>query len=168
MSQEELNRSGALSPEMAGLVNTAVASAVQNAVAAAFAGFAPFLKEMALTPEKLDALRTPKQTEADLKKLARELRESLKSKKDEADNLRMTAERKLACTHFYKNGHSAINLVHNFHDRQPRGTCVLCGDWIHPREWRIGPPTDTEPNGHAFCVQAHKDYQRVVTQENNR
>ena len=163
MSQEELNRSGAMSPEMTAVVNTAIAEGIK----AALAGFAPILKDLALTPEKLELLRTPKQTEADLKKLARELRETMKSKQDEEEVRRLTAERKAACDHRYHTGKSAINLIHNYHDHQTRGVCVKCHDLIHPREWRIGPPTDTEPHGKAFVVPAHKDYQRVISQENN-
>ena len=48
MSQEELNRSGAMSPEMTAVVNTAIAEGIK----AALAGFAPILKDLALTPEK--------------------------------------------------------------------------------------------------------------------
>jgi hypothetical protein len=163
MSDQELNRSGALSPEMTAVVNTAIAEGIK----AALSGFAPILKELALTPEKLDLLRTPKKTEEDLKRVARELRETMKSKQDEAENLRFAAERKAACEHRYSTGKSAINLIHNYHDHQVRGICVLCHDFIHPREWRIGAPTAEKPHGTAFVVQAHKDYQRVVTQENN-
>jgi hypothetical protein len=163
MSEQELNRSGALSPEMTAVVNTAIAEGIK----AALSGFAPILKELALTPEKLDLLRTPKKTEADLKKLARELRETMKSKQDEAENLRLAQERKDACDHRYHTGKSAINLVHNYHDHQVRGVCVKCSDWIHPREWRIGAPTEETPHGKAFVVPAHKDYQRVISQENN-
>lgn len=162
MSEKDLNRSAALSPETLGLINETTATAVQKAVEAVFAGFAPMLREIALTPEKIREINRPYEDPA---KLARELRESLKSKKDEAEIVRLTKERRDACPHTYPNGLSAINLCHNNPDRQPRGICVICGDWIHPKEWRIGPPTAEHPNGHAYLVEPHKDYRIVMVRE---
>lgn len=163
--QEHPNRSTTLSPEMAAFVNTMVSSSVEKAVASIFAALAPTLKDMALTPEKIVALNTPYK---DPLKTAREARESLKSKQDEALIAEQNKRRKENCLHAHKNGIEAINIVHNFHDRQPRGTCVLCGDWIHPNEWRIGPPTPEYPSGKAYMVPAHKDYARVMRIEMNQ
>lgn len=158
--ENDNNRSSALSPEALGAINAATAKAVEAAVAAVFAGLGPVLKDMAITPEKLREANKPYEDPA---KVLRELRESQKSKADEAEIARATKARRDACPHLDKNGRSAICLVHNQPDHQPRGVCVVCGDWIHPKEWRIGPPTDAEPRGKAYLVEPHKDY-RVVMQ----
>ena len=158
-TEPDNNRSSALSPEALGAINSATAAAVQTAISAMFAGMLPVFKGMELTPEKMQALKQPY---VDPKAFLREQRESLKSKADEAEIKRMNDERKAACTHTYNNGITAINLCHNAPDRQPRGVCVTCGDWIHPREWRIGVPTDEFPRGKAYIVEAHKDYKIVM------
>lgn len=162
MSEKDLNRSAALSPEALAVINESTATAVQKAVEAVFASLGPTLKDMALTPEKIRELNRPYEDPA---KAARELRESLKSKKDEAEIVRLTAERRAACPHTYPNGLSAINLCHNMPDRQARGICVMCGDWIHPKEWRIGAPSAEYPNGRPFLVEPHKDYRTVMVRE---
>jgi hypothetical protein len=160
MSEHDNNRSSALSPEALAAINTATAKAVQEAVSAVFASLGPVLKDMAITPEKLREANKPYEDPA---KLARELRESLKSKADEAEIQRITLARRAACPHVDKNGRSSINLVHNQPDHQPRGICVVCHDWIHPREWRIGAPDEQNPRGKAYLVEPHKDY-RIVLQ----
>lgn len=155
-SDPDNNRSSALSPESIAAINEATRSAVQ----AVFASLAPVLKDMALTPEKLREANKPY---TDPEKLKRELRESMKSKQDEEELRQLTKARRDACPHLDKNGRSSINIVHNQPDHQPRGICVLCGDWIHPKEWRIGAPTDEFPRGRAYLVEPHKDY-RIVMQ----
>jgi hypothetical protein len=156
------NRSSALSPDALAVINTATAKAVQEAVAAVMQGLLPVFKDMALTPEKLREANRPYEDPA---KLARDLRESLKSKQDEAEIARITAARRAACPHLDKNGRSSINLVHNQPDHQPRGICVTCHDWIHPREWRIGAADDQNPRGRAYLVEPHKDYRTVLQLE---
>jgi hypothetical protein len=160
MADHDNNRSSALSPEALAVINSTTKAAVESAVAAVFASLAPVLKDMAITPDKLREANRPYEDPA---KLARELRESLKSKQDEAENLRMNAARKAACPHVDKNGRPSIFLAHNQPDRQPRGICVVCHDWIHPKEWRIGPADDKNPRGKAYLVEPHKDY-RIVMQ----
>lgn len=160
MPENDNNRSSALTPEAIAVINSATKQAVESAVAAVFASLGPVLKDMAITPEKLREANRPYEDPA---KIARDLRESLKSKQDEAENAAINAARKAACPHLDKNGRSSINLVHNQPDHQPRGICVVCGDWIHPREWRIGPVDIENPRGKAYLVEPHKDY-RVVLQ----
>lgn len=159
-SENDNNRSSALSPEALGAINSATAAAVQAAIGSLMQGFLPALKDMAITPEKLREANKPW---VDPAVVARELRESLKSKADEAEIAKATALRRANCPHLDKNGRSALSLVHNQPDHQPRGICVLCADWIHPKEWRIGPATPEEPRGHAYLVEPHKDY-RIVMQ----
>lgn len=164
--QHDNNRSSALSPEALGAINTAASKAITEAVTAAVTAvmmsLKPSFESMALTPDKLREAMKPYE---DPRKLARELRESLKSKEDEAEIAKMTARRKAMCPHVDKNGRPAICLVHNFPDHQARGVCVVCSDWIHPKEWRIGAPDEKNPRGKAYLVEPHKDYGRVIQLE---
>src|SRR5271156_5308667 len=166
MASEDLNRSGALTPEQQGMLNTAVAQAVSESVKGIFAGLLPTLEGMQLTREKLDLLRTPKETDKQVRDKARELRELKKSQADEAEAKAFQDRRRKSCLHSYTNGVTSICLVHNHQDRQPRGVCMQCGDWIHPKEWRIFAGDDEHPNGRAECVAPHKDYMQVVQLEN--
>jgi hypothetical protein len=154
------NRSSALSPEAIAMINSATSAAVSEAVKAVFASLAPMMKEMAITPEKLREANKPY---IDPAKAARELRETLKFKQDEQEQILADRARKAQCPHIDKNGRPSIFLVHNQPDHQPRGICVVCHDWIHPREWRIGPADEKNPRGKAVLVDPHKDY-RIVTQ----
>lgn len=164
MSNPDNNRSSAVSPEAQGAINDAaklaVQTAVETALAGVFAGMKPTFDAMAALPASLRDINKPF---VDPAKAAREARESKKSKADEAEIARINKARREACAHLDKNGRPAINLVHNFPDHQPRGICVICHDWIHPKEWRIGAPTEAEPRGRAYCVEPHKDY-RIVLQ----
>ena len=161
-AEHDNNRSSALSPEALAVINSATAKAVSEAVQAVFMNLAPVLKDMAITPEKLREANKPY---TDPKIAARELRESLKSQQDEAEIAKMNAARRAACPHLDKNGRAAICLVHNQPDHQPRGVCVVCGDWIHPKEWRIGAADDENPRGRAYLVEPHKDFRIVLQME---
>lgn len=161
-TEAEGNRSSALTPEQLGMINSAASAAVQSALETAFKSLGPVLQSLALTPEKILELKKPYQ---DPKDIARQLRESMKSKKDEEEARKALALRREMCPHLDQNGRASIDLVHNFPDHQPRGVCVLCQDWIHPKEWRIGPPTEEYPNGKAYIVPAHKDYKIVMQME---
>ena len=112
------NRSSALSPEAIAMINSATREAVQSAVEAVFKSLAPVLKDMAITPEKLREANRPYE---DPKKLARELRESLKSKEDEAESRKAIAALRASCPHVDQNTRTSIRLVHNQPDHQPRG-----------------------------------------------
>jgi hypothetical protein len=93
--------------------------------------------------------------------VARNKRETEKSKADEKELRAMDAARKAACPHMDQNQRSSIRLIHNYPDRQPRGICPICHDLITPREWVIGPPDAENPKGKAVLVDAHKDYRTV-------
>ena len=108
--EDSVNRSSALTPEQMAIINTATQSAVQEAIKSVFAGLTPVLKDMAMTPDKIREANKPY---VDPAHIARELRESLKSKEDEAQIARITAARRAACPHLDKNGRSSICLVHN-------------------------------------------------------
>lgn len=156
------NRSSALSPEILAIVHSAVASSVSEAVKSVFENMVPVFKDMAITPEKLREANRPYEDPA---KTAREARESQKSKEDEAEIAKMTAQRRANCPHLDKNGRTSICLVHNQPDHQPRGVCVICGDWIYPKEWRIAASDEKNPRGRAYLVEPHKDYKMVLLLE---
>lgn len=155
----------AQTPEQAAQINTAVQAAVESV----FKSLAPVLKDMAMTPEKIREANRPYEDPA---KVAREARESQKSKADEAENRRLDRQRKDNCPHLDKNGRSSICVVHNHPDHQPRGICVVCHDWIHPKEWRIAasPALALEAakgdrdrvKGCAYVVEAHPAYKVVM------
>jgi len=164
-SDHDNNRSSALSPEMLATINSTTKAAVESAVAAVLLGLKPVFEGMQLTPDKLREANRPFEDPAKVKLAERNLRESLKSKADEAELRRTTEARRAACPHLDANGRSSIDLVHNQPDHQPRGICVTCGDWIFPKEWRIGPPDAENPRGRAFLVEPHRDYKIVMQLE---
>lgn len=139
-------------------VKEAVAMAVSEAVKSVFAGLAPVLKDMQLTPEKMEELKRPW---VDPKVLAREARENKNSRVQLEEQRLMDERRKADCPHLDKNNNLALGLLRNFHDRNPRGVCMLCNDLIHPKEWRIGPPDPNTGETVAYLQPAHKDYNLV-------
>lgn len=160
--QKEQNRSSAMSPEQVAQTNAMVSAAVAEAVRSMFTSFAPMLEKLAITPEKLREANKPY---VDPAKAARELREMLLWKEDEAENRRKLQEYQDNCPHIDQNGRSSITLVHNFPDRQPRGLCTKCQALIHPREWRIAAPDAKHPRGNAYLTEAHKNYNIVMQLE---
>ena len=165
-NEKESNRSSAPSADVIAQVNTtsaADAASVASAVAAStareiFALLAPFLKDAALTPEKLAALKAPY---VDPKLAARELRESLAGKEQEAETQRQIAHRKAHCPHKYPDSKLAICLLHNNLDNQVRGVCMLCHDVIHPRQWVIDAPDPITGKSQSHIQPAHKNYDLV-------
>lgn len=59
------------------------------------------------------------------------------------------------CRHLHSDGSWAIRLVHNFPDLLTRGICMLCHDWINPREWACEGPNEVK------LKDAHPLYQVV-------
>ena len=162
-TEEKSNRSSAFTTEQLGEINVAMSLAIKDAVAgavaAAMAGLAPILKEVALTPEKLREINKPY---VDPAKIARNERETELWREDiEAQRAQMQATQD-NCLHTYDNGLTSIQLEHNFPDRQPRGLCVQCHALIYPREWRIGAPTKANPRGTPYLFGPHKDYGKVM------
>jgi hypothetical protein len=198
------NRSSALSPTQMAEVTEETSKVAKEAAAAGAASvvamLAPFLeqlakmpeamKAMAITPEQIQAIRTPY---VDPSTKERETREGQATRDQDAELKRNIKKAQEQCTHTDKNRVSCINLIHNFHDHQPRGICVHCYDLIHPREWRVGAPDPKtgklrtglvdfrlQPDAMrvdpqtgqpaeyvkgAYLVEAHKDYHRVMQQE---
>lgn len=174
-NEQNRNEHAAPTPESTAATNAAIAAAVREAVSGVMATLAPVLQQ-ATDPERLVAvLREANKPYQDPAKVARELRESLKWKTDEAEARRIDEERRARCPHLDKRGQTSINLVHNFYDHQPRGICVICGDWIYPREWRIASTPEIalklvggdkdRVKGCAYMSDAHKNYATVVALE---
>jgi hypothetical protein len=108
-----------------------------------------------MTPEKINELRAPY---VDPLVKAREDRENRNSRAQAEEQRKLDDLRKANCPHLDKSNNLALGLLRNFHDRQPRGVCMLCNDLLHPREWRIGPPDPNTGETKAYMVEAHKDY----------
>jgi hypothetical protein len=151
-----------LNPEAQAFVSASISAAIKEAVSGVFASLGPILKDLAMTPEKIRAANTPY---VDPAKVARDKRETEKSKQDEKELRAMDAARKAACPHLDQNQRSSIRLIHNYPDRQPRGICPICHDLITPREWRIEAPDAANPKGRAVLTPAHKNYDTVLLLE---
>jgi hypothetical protein len=157
-----------LSPVGRGFVNDMVSTAVRESVRAIFAEMAPILQGMALTPEKLDLLRTPKKNEEQVARELRNMRESRKSKEDEAQLRRDRAAMQSNCPHKYPNNTDSISLIHNMPSRQVAGICVLCHSLIEGKRWTILAPDPETGKERAVIADAHPDYNRVLQIERLR
>lgn len=145
-----------LTPEMQAYTSQMISEAVRGV----FESMGPLLQSIALTPQKLkeaeDLRRAP-----DAAKVARELRERKLMHEEEKENRANLARFQAACPHKYPSGGSAINLIHNYPDRQARGICVLCALFLQPRRWEILAPDADNPRGRAVIVDAHPQYDLV-------
>jgi hypothetical protein len=159
MSDQESNRSSALTPEQLGQMNVQAAAMIKEAVTAVFASLAPALASMALTPEKLREMNKPY---VDPAREARDARETLLWRQDMETQRQQTQAHQDNCLHIDDNQRSSIRIIRNCPDRQPRGICVHCLALITPKEWRIGPPDAENPRGRAYLAEPHKNYQTVL------
>jgi hypothetical protein len=157
-----------LSPMGKAYINDTVSAAVASSVRAIFQELAPMFQNMALTPEKLDLLRTPKKNEEQIARELRNMRESRKSKEDEAQLRRDIEARQANCQHRYPNNTEAIGLLHNMPSRQVAGVCMLCQVLIQGRHWSILAPDPETGKERAVIVDAHPAYPRVLQIENTR
>jgi hypothetical protein len=159
MSQENLNnRSTSMTPELIALVNASTTAAIKEAMAGMSTMMAQVIQEVALTPEKLREATKPYKDPVEAN---RAIREKMRFRQEEIDSEKAKRLTRDNCPHKYKTGHGAIGVIRNFYDNQPRGLCMLCQDFFTPREWRIGAPTEEEPNGVAYIAPAHPQYQLV-------
>ena len=159
-----------ITPASQAAVNAMISAAVKEAVASVFAGLAPHLSAMALSPEKLAiAIREPNRPVVPPEAIAlklREERESLKSKEDEQEVRKQLAARQAACSHMDRNGRTAVALIHNWPDHMARGICPLCHCLIQPAHWEIGTAlTHPERKDHAFIVPESPLYHIVKNLE---
>ena len=158
-TEHENNRSSAMTPELLAAVNAATTAAVKEAIAGMSVIMADTIKALAMTPEKMREANKPY---VDPAKERREIREKMKFREDEAQNEIEKRRQRENCRHFYPNNLCAVSVIRNFFDRNPRGVCMLCQDWLNPREWVIDAPTDEFPRGHARIAAEHKDYKLVI------
>lgn len=139
-----------LSPESIAFMNSSIAAAVREAVSS----LGPIMVQM----EQARRAPTPEQQTAQ----AREERERANLAQD-LNEQRLGKERlQERCPHKYPSGQYAISVIHNFPDRQARGTCHLCGCWFHPREWEILAPTRQNPRGVPRIRDAHPMYKVIL------
>jgi hypothetical protein len=148
-----------LTPASVGTVNDVVREAVRSL----FAEFAPILKDLALSPEKIklmeDLRRAPTPEQEAFK--ARMKREKLATIAEQQQNARNLAAAQAACKHKHKTGASAIQVVMNQLDQRPRGICAKCQIWLHPAEWRVAAPTAANPSGE-YIHPAHPLFHLVL------
>jgi len=137
---------------------------VTNAVKEIFAQMAPLLQSIALTPEKLaeaEKLRRAPTAE-ELAKKAREKREKKLMMEEAAENRANQERHQAACTHRDENERWAVQVVHNFPDRQPRFLCPKCQSFFEPRRWVVGAPDAENPRGRAYIADEHPQYQMLM------
>lgn len=149
-----------LTPEAQGYINQTISTTVREIMAA----WAPILEKVALTPEKLaeaEALRRA----PDPSVRAREQREKKLMMEDEAESKRNRDALQKSCPHKYPSGASAINNVHNYPDRRPRGVCAICQIFLEPKRWIILAPDAENPRGKPVIAPAHELYHLVLEKE---
>ena len=133
-----------LTPLAQGAQNALTTAAIREIMASMIREVVqPLVAEMALTPAKIQALKTPF---VDPNVAQREQREKSLQRADEAERLAAQEARKKACWHHYPNGGWSVSATHNFADRMPRFICMLCGQIESPACWAINAPTIL-PNG---------------------
>jgi len=156
-----------LSPEAQGHQNVAMSAAISEAVSQAvaqsvksiFEGLAPVLRDLQLTPEKINDLKKPF---VDPDVVARNLREARQTRKQDEENRKNNAALRANCPHQDQNQKDAISIIHNYPDHQVRGVCHVCMDLIEPRRWVIDAPDKVTGESKAHIEPAHKDYHRVL------
>jgi hypothetical protein len=160
-AQAQVNQSmsAAVQEATASAVPDATAAAVAEAVKSVFAQLAPFLKDLQLTPEKLNELKKPFE---DPLVLARNAREARQTRMQDAENRKNNELMRANCPHLDQNKRDSISIIHNYPDRQVRGVCHICMDVIEPRRWVIDAPDPATGETKARIADAHKDYQRVL------
>lgn len=150
-----------LTPEMQAFMNASMSAAIKEA----FASMSGILDRVALTPEKLAAAEALRRA-PDPAKVDRDKREKALMVFEQEENAANRARVQATCLHRYPNGQLTLHIVRNYPDRQARGSCPICNMWIHPREWRVGPPTPDgkNPRGTPYIADEHPLYHLVKEQ----
>src|SRR5712691_13104199 len=94
-----------ITPEAQAFVSASISAAVKEAVAGVFASLGPVLEKLAMTPEKIRAANTPY---IDPAVVARNKRETEKSKQDERELRAAEAARTAACPHLDQNSRPSV------------------------------------------------------------
>jgi hypothetical protein len=150
----------AMTPEIMAYLNAQMASTV----AEMFKALAPTLRDIALTPEKIElmeaARRAPSETE--VARRARETREKALQREDvEAARLNLELKQN-NCAHRYSNGALALAVISNRPDRQRLLICLRNHCMITPRMWVVGAPTPEFPRGKEYIQDAHPRYVELM------
>jgi len=132
---------------------------VAKTVEAVMATLAPILKEISLSPEKIEAIRRP-WVDPNQAETERKLREQMAN-----DEKRGRAKNKAVQDACAKMGHrhpqdptkNTVNIIRNFHDGQSRGICQRCLKIIQPLHWEIY-YDDKDPNGRRVAIPEDEDY----------
>lgn len=153
-----------LTPAAQGFVNGQTTATTQEI----FAMFHAMLEKVSLSPEKFaTALAEAERLRRapDPAVVAREQREKKMMMEDEAESRRNKERLQASCPHKYPSGGSAIQCVHNFPDRRPRGICMICQIFLEPKRWVILAPDRENPRGKPVIVDAHPLYHLVLERE---
>ena len=153
-----------LTPEAQAVTSRMISDAVRETVTAIFASMGPLMKDLALTPEKLrDAEELRRMPSA--AQQAREQREKAIMLEQEAENRKTREARVASCPHRYPSGQIAIQVVHNYPDRAPRGICPICQVFIEPKRWVVGAPDPKTGKANAYIAEAHPLFHLVLEKE---
>ena len=133
---------------------------VRETVKSLMVELGPVFRGMQISPEKLaEAFKEANKPYEDPAKIASELRQRQKTRKDFLEARAMTEARQKACPHKDKNDKNALNLQHNFPDNMPRGLCPMCLVVIEPAHW------DVRADGTTFIVPENPLYNMVRQKE---
>jgi hypothetical protein len=125
-----------LSPQTIALMNSQTKAAVAEAISGLMEKLLPTFEKLAApSPAETAALRKEQELEA------RNAREWSLQKVQIAETRIAERQKQANCSHLDSNGHERLNLVHNFPDHQARAFCSACSLWLHPREYRVLPPS---------------------------
>jgi len=119
------------------------------------------LQSVAMTPEKIEAMKKPyvdpnyiaqmRRTQSKERLEGEELAKALKAWQD-------------SCSHKYSKGvfagSLAIQVVHNYPDMKPRGWCKICAKKFEPAHYDYRP--DGSPHGKQIIVPADPQYNLVL------
>ena len=148
-TENQNNRSTAITPEIAAHVNAAITDGIRTAMQEMLSQFTPMLRD--LNKPYVDPIVEQ-----------RKLRDKLKFKADEIQGEKDKRLRREQCDHTYiTTGKLAISAVRNFPDNRERGICMICQEWFAPREWSFNAPSEDHLDGNPHIVEAHPQYRLV-------
>ena len=129
-----------------------------------FSQLAPLLKDISLSPEKLqimeDLRRAPTADQAAA--ASRSKREKALMKEELEQNRKNLTASQDACLHRYVSGALSVSAIRNYPDRQSRFVCHKCMAIFAPRHWEILAPTAEFPRGVEKIVDAHPLYIQIA------
>jgi hypothetical protein len=147
----------AISPEVAGYINTALTAGIREAMQALL----PALQEMGLTERKLKILsgRDPEKEQAFKDRL---LRERADWQRAEGERMANIARLQASCTHRDDNERSVFCVIHNFPDRNVRFVCPRCALMVEPKRWVIDSPEPITGRERSHIEPEHPLYRELL------